>query len=396
MNKSKGVQNSKRGWTLEEDQRLKDLLPRIDRLHIISAMIGHGRAATVKRASMFIPLMIEDGALPPCSCGKKRFHRGICAGQKLKLHKRSSDRREKIVDLLERGWSYSEISDELNLKNKISGSYLLQLSEDKLQKREQSRNYRLCNGMVKINSSTINIQKRNEVISFLYIKCSLRIIAAITGISHPTVKKIAQPFIDEGCLPPCSCGRPRFHPKLCVGRVQDAASFPVDVGTVNSVKELVKEGVTFEEIVNKLDIPKNSARYYRKYTTDHLAKARKNSVRSGAKTREGSIEFRPRSDPVWLRINNLLPKWLEHHRRDDVISEIYLKILTGEIEEYALTPEIVRRIANVEVRQSFDKFGSHSLNEPLDSQSSATFLEMIEDPSALAAFDYLFEEQPYD
>lgn len=106
--------------------------------------------------------------------------------------------------------------------------------------------------------------------------------------------------------------------------------------------------------------------------------------------------FRPRADALWSRINSLAPGWLEPHQRDDVVSEVYARVLAGEISEADLTKENVRRVASAETRGDIGKFGMRSLDAPLNSDSAATFADMIEDPQALDAFDRIFEEDFYD
>ncbi len=76
--------------------------------------------------------------------------------------------------------------------------------------------------------------------------------------------------------------------------------------------------------------------------------------------------------------------------RDDVISEIYLAVLEGTLDVDAVEAN-AKRFANAAVSTYESKFGPRSLDAAMFDDSDRSLIESIPDPSALAAFDYIFE-----
>ena len=86
-----------------------------------------------------------------------------------------------------------------------------------------------------------------------------------------------------------------------------------------------------------------------------------------------------------------MPRWLSEAARDDAISDMYLAHLEGAVSLSDITAE-AKIFANRTVAAFESKFGPRSLDEQLFEDGDATLGDMIDDPAALEAFDYIFED----
>lgn len=100
-----------------------------------------------------------------------------------------------------------------------------------------------------------------------------------------------------------------------------------------------------------------------------------------------SIEIR-----LFEQIRNALPDAMDPVLRDDAISEIYLAVIEGKLSAGRIKAE-AKRYANRQVAEWQSRYGPRSLDEVMG-DTDLTMLELIEDPSALAAFDRIFEQDP--
>lgn len=105
----------------------------------------------------------------------------------------------------------------------------------------------------------------------------------------------------------------------------------------------------------------------------------------------GLGDYRPKHDALYRQIAAAVPAWLDNHLHDDVISEVYLAILDGTISTSEVSAN-ADRFARAARNAFTSKWGNRSLDEKRFHDSEATIGSTIPDPSALAAFDYIFEE----
>ncbi|MFD1951347.1 hypothetical protein ACFSGX_11290 [Sphingomonas arantia] len=113
-----------------------------------------------------------------------------------------------------------------------------------------------------------------------------------------------------------------------------------------------------------------------------------------ATARRRKIRERPRAatlppayrDRLYATIAATMPRQINPALRDDIISEMYLAVL-----EERLAAENVKREAKRFLLAGYavwaSKFGPRSLDEMINDDIDRSGLEMIEDPSALEAFD---------
>jgi len=304
---------------------------------------------------------------------------------------------EAIIEMLVQGLAYDEIKAALRVGSNRLDRHLKLLTPDQIEARERAKRAR---NLKMAKATSLSPAERQAIIDLLPICESLKIIASIIGCPPKKITRFASPIIEQGkldgTLPPCSCGRPRFHRHVCSSRTHATARLgPHDDARVEEMTRLIMSGLTFDQIGKRVGCGRKTAAYYLRYLTPAQRELRLRIEATRIRYIENVVASRPHSDALWSRIHRMLPRWLEPHQQDDVISDIYLRVLEGDIEVSALNKQMVKKVAS-RVTTDSGKYAPLSLDDRLNSDSDRTFADMLEDPSALAAFDRIFESPSYE
>lgn len=229
---------------------------------------------------------------------------------------------------------------------------------------------------------------------------SLRDLCAITGLRLDTVRTAAAPFIAimklGGTLPPCVCGKERFHRYGCKGSaakgIYASGTYGVSVERMSlllprreKVLAAIMTGDPYSEIENRLGLSKKTARKYLRFLTPAQVAYRKRL--EGQRGRR-VVEARPFKDSLYARIASAVPRWMSPELREDIISEMYIAVSSGELP-LDHVEKSARRYASAASSQFQSKFGDRSLDEKLFDDSGKTLGDTIVDPAGLLAFTTL-------
>lgn len=146
-------------------------------------------------------------------------------------------------------------------------------------------------------------------------------------------------------------------------------------------------GRTYPDINRQLGLRK--VEYYKRYLTPEQRAKRKEMERA---RRAPVYSSHPYGDPTYSQIAAAMPRWLSDAARDDAISDMYVAYLEGTVSMSDVAAE-ARRYASRAVNQWESRFGPRSIDEQLTEDSHTTLGDMLVDPSALHAFDYIFEDE---
>lgn len=234
---------------------------------------------------------------------------------------------------------------------------------------------------------------------------SLRDIAAIIGVKQQTLRYVATPFVAllrmQGALPPCECGKERFHPYGC-SAVAAKSVFASGVFGQSperaaahrekreAVVEAIMTGATYSEIERRLGMKPKTARAFARYLTPEQRARRKKMEQGRALKFEETP--RPFSDPLYARIAAAVPRWLSPSLRDDVISEMYVAVFAGVLAVDDVVAN-ASRFSNAAISQFESRYGPCSIDEKLFDDGKTTLADRLADAAALAAFDALDDVQ---
>ena len=257
---------------------------------------------------------------------------------------------------------------------------------------------------------------------------TLRAIIAETGVSGATARRKLRPLIEAyekagGVLARSKGGRPvkvspELHQRLAerleagasirqMARETGIGPFAIRASLGDEVSQMIAEGrfnlritqeqkerreeiiaaivagKSFGDIAAQWRISPSAAYAYQRHMTPQQLRQRKALTERRV--------FRPHRDDLYARINAAVPHWMSEQLRDDIISDLYLAVLeadvsVGDIEQAA-------RKFSAEAFAAFEsRFGPRSLDELAFEDGRETLGDRIADPSALAAFDYIFGE----
>lgn len=234
--------------------------------------------------------------------------------------------------------------------------------------------------------------QRQMILDLLPVVASLRQIAAALDLDPVTARNAARPFVAlmraTGTLGTCACGRERFHPYGC--RAQPGRPSVFSPARRDALVAAIMTGDGYHDIARKMRVGRQTLRRVLATMTPDQRARRKalEMARRGSGTNCPSL---PTKDTLYRRIADAVPPWLDHHLRDDVISETYIAVMEGTIADRDLGKH-VQRFARV-ARDSFtSKWGHRSLDAKLFADGNATLADFIADPAALAAFDRIMEQ----
>lgn len=85
---------------------------------------------------------------------------------------------------------------------------------------------------------------------------------------------------------------------------------------------------------------------------------------------------RPATDPLVEQIKAVLPDWMPRQVRDEVIQDIALAVLSGEVSAENMAAE-VKRFTSAVFKQYPTKFGPRSLDQPFRHGDTRLLREMV-------------------
>lgn len=238
--------------------------------------------------------------------------------------------------------------------------------------------------------------QRQTIIDLLPVATSLRQIAEAIDLDRSTVQAAAAPFLmimrAAGTLGRCPCGKERYHPRICAGNHKRlGGQRAIDEGRRSAIIAAILTGALYKDIGSAFGVDRASIRKYLRFLTPAQLERRKALERARFNERNLALVARPNRDALYRRIAAMVPRWLDNHLQDDVISETYLAVLEGALSTSDLRPA-VERFAKV-ARDTFaSKWGARSIDAPISPGTDLRLADCIADPSALAAFDHIFEE----
>jgi len=102
------------------------------------------------------------------------------------------------------------------------------------------------------------------------------------------------------------------------------------------------------------------------------------------------VAFPATAEALYARIAAAMPRWLSKASRDDAIGDLFLAVLESRVQ-FADIEQAAQRFASRTTRDYENRFGPISIDAVRFDDSDRTLADFIPDPSALAAFDHIFE-----
>jgi hypothetical protein len=254
-----------------------------------------------------------------------------------------------------------------------------------------------------MSQSAMTPEQLALMVDLLPVAASLRDIAAMVGANISTLRVAAQPFIAvmklAGTLPKCSCGRDRFHMYGCkavyargdyadlvVGRSREESARLL--AQRQAILDAIMRGERYSEIERRLGISHKSARKYLRFLTPEQIARRKKLETDRPLRYRPVTQTLPFNDALYSRIAKAVPRWPSPALRDDIISDVYLAVTSGELaadEVEAQASRYAKRAAN-----DFEsRFGPISLDQPVSSSDDRTLIETIADAGSTDGFDQI-------
>lgn len=232
--------------------------------------------------------------------------------------------------------------------------------------------------------------QKAEIAERVKTAISLRQIATELDLDKETVRSIARPHIEAmreaGTLGHCTCGRARFHPRLCSRTVANPGGrwdTPEQREKRAAIVAAILAGETFTAISERWGLGYKSVMSYLRWLTpeQRMRRLQWQAERGQACT------FRPHTDQLYTRIAAAVPRWLSEATRDDAISDIYLAVLEGHLSANDIGKE-ASRYASRAVNQWESKFAPRSLNEPAYHGAKHMLGDRIADPASLVPLEH--------
>ncbi|MGI4947405.1 MAG: hypothetical protein ACRYHC_01740 [Janthinobacterium lividum] len=127
--------------TPEVMDQIADLLPSVGSLRELSMMLGISSRVVAEHAAPLIAIMRAQGALPPCACGRERFHQyGCIRGFEVRAGSSVEDavyleRKRLVLEAIANGTSYRDIERQLGINRRSILRFLPLLSAEQRERR---------------------------------------------------------------------------------------------------------------------------------------------------------------------------------------------------------------------------------------------------------------------
>jgi hypothetical protein len=220
----------------------------------------------------------------------------------------------------------------------------------------------------------------------LLLTCdSFRQVADALGLHICTVEVQAKPMIKEmrasGKLRLCACGRPAFHQDRCSMLIGHKDRHRMVKRRIEVCGALIA-GQSVDQISERFGGKPRAIEKFLRYLTPDQRKRRAEALPKAT-----PVYARPFRDDLYARIYRAMPRWLTDAARDDAISDMYLAILTDEIQSDEIEAD-AKRFASRASNAFESKFGPRSLDEPTFHDSERRLVDMIVDPDTLEPLEH--------
>jgi uncharacterized protein YerC len=370
------------------DQAVRDLAPEMRRIIETGLRLGKGDKTIWKETGVpaknvrFIRLELDAaGRLPEvCPCGAPRGHGGPCNG----------DAHAEIKRRYRAGYAAPEIATIVGLHIDSVWDHLKRLKRQDIdlgtcrcgQPNGHSGNC-IANAALALSVGDVR-----QIESMIRDRVSCGEISRRTGFASQTVARYARPIWEElfarGVT--CGCGRRLGHFGLCVETYESGSRrrgpAPMDSALYQSVRRMLLDGVNVVNIRTALDISEHAILRVLGGLTPEQKSQRLSDLRRPRLASEKAESGRD----VIAHITAIVPKRIDPAVRDEVISELCLAVMQGD-----LTLESIKDHCASYVGKAFNQwanaFGPRSLNELLGDDGNGEVLDLYGDTTSLGQVD---------
>ncbi|MFV0623758.1 hypothetical protein ACBY01_07085 [Sphingomonas sp. ac-8] len=304
---------------------IHDIRRRVDQGHSDRRIARDtGRSITAVRRHRQLWLAERDTPLPPCKCGRPARHPGGCIKNSPSLLSR--DRRSRIERWAREGLSAAEM------------------------------------------------QRRSRVV--------------VEGSGMQAILKYARPIwhqmAAEGIV--CDCGQQLGHPATCSatwdsdGRVRGPQ--PIPASAAHRISNALLNGDSILTIRRAVEV--SELKVLRVLRSMPIEDRHHRAVL--VRRRVGEEGERKHGEDLFARIKAALPSGLDASLRDEVVAELSLAVLQGDLTLDQIAFRASRFIDHA-YRTWADAYGSRSLNESLGDDGDAELLDLFGDDSAVLSLD---------
>jgi len=213
-------------------------------------------------------------------------------------------------------------------------------------------------------------------------------LAKAMGITRVMTIYYLGPFLKTmragGTLHNCACRKLAYHQGGCNSLEGDGEHFVTDELLVS----LLKQGFRRETIIAKIGTNVSQKRITRLLTLHEI----KDSGVFHPNMKRKTLRNKNKGGQLYARVCLALGHMTDQPLRDDARSEMFLDLSTGKLKTEDIEAK-ARSYSGAAIAEWQSRYGPRSLDEVRFDDGDATLLDSLEDESALAAFDDLFEPE---
>lgn len=370
------------------DQAVRDLAPEMRR--VIEAGLKLGKAAkTIWKETGVLAKSVRQiaveldaaGKLPEaCPCGAPRGHGGPCNGE---AH-------AEIKRRYRAGYAAVEIAPIVGLSVESVWDHLQRLKRQDIDlgtcRCGQPNGH--SGGCIANAAFSISPADAAQIEQMIRDRLTINEISRRTGISPNTVGKHAAPIWAElssqGVT--CGCGRRLGHFGVCVATYDQGkrrrGPVPMDPSLYQTIHRMLIGGVSAGDIRADLGITQHAVLRVLGGLTPKQKRRRLSDLRRQKLPSEKADSGRD----VIAQITAIVPKGIDPSVRDEVISEMSLAVMQGD-----LAFDDIKTHCAAYVRKAFNQwasaFGPRSLNEMMGEDGSGELLDLYGDTTSESYVD---------
>lgn len=234
-----------------------------------------------------------------------------------------------------------------------------------------------------------------------------RAIAAQLECSHGAVGRLRMAqlgpaLLDGEEVPLCECGEYLHHPRLCWSRVaaiETKKGSPFAQLTVHQRREIYSRlmaGEITTSVAQAFGLKVTAIRnFVQRLPAENRAERSRNLKTPAARRKAVALSLQvakpqaisPRADPLFAAVLSAMPRGLDRSLADDAAADAYLALVLGGRREPEDVKAAVKRAVSSNFKRFANPWGALSLDAQRSPDGDDTFVDTIEDPLALAAFD---------
>ena len=204
------------------------------------------------------------------------------------------------------------------------------------------------------------------------------------AMTHYYLAPILKNLRAAGTLHNCTCGKPAYHQSACNKADKDGKNFVTDELLVS----LLRQGFRRDSIAIKTGRKVSEKRFARLRSAHGIGERGPLHPRMKRTTQRAKNLGNQSYDRVCRALRHMTDPQL----RDDARSEMFLDLSTGKLSTDDIESK-ARSYSGAAIAEWQSRYGPRSLDEVRFDDGDATLLDSLEDESALAAFDNLFEPE---